>query len=101
MSSASVRSITCLTPSNGGTSSSCIRTACKPHPAALRRTPFERTKGEGDMRRLIPAALAATVAALLVAVGASSAGRPGNHYKVMGLASDVPGLAPVTDANLQ
>jgi uncharacterized protein (TIGR03118 family) len=53
------------------------------------------------MQRLVPAALAATLAALLVAVGASSAGGPGNHYKVTALASDVPGLAPVTDANLQ
>ena len=53
------------------------------------------------MQRLVPAALAATLAALLVTVGASSAGRPGNHYKVTVLASDVPGLAPVTDANLQ
>jgi uncharacterized protein (TIGR03118 family) len=53
------------------------------------------------MKRLVPAALAATLVALLVAVGASSAGRPGNHYKVTNLASDVPGLAPVTDSNLQ
>jgi uncharacterized protein (TIGR03118 family) len=53
------------------------------------------------MQRLVPAALAATLAALLVAVAASSAGGPGNHYKMTGLASDVPGLAPVTDANLQ
>jgi uncharacterized protein (TIGR03118 family) len=53
------------------------------------------------MKRLVPAALAATLAAALIAVGASSAGLPGNHYKVTRLASDVPGLAPVTDANLQ
>jgi len=53
------------------------------------------------MKRLVLAAIAATLAAALVAVGASSAGRPGNHYKVTGLASDVSGLAPVTDANLQ
>jgi uncharacterized protein (TIGR03118 family) len=53
------------------------------------------------MQRLGPAALAATLVAALVAVGASSAGRPGNHYKVTPLASDVPGLAPVTDSNLQ
>src|SRR2546423_11022255 len=53
------------------------------------------------MHRLVPAALATTLAALLVAVGASSAGRPGNHYTMTGLASDVPGLAPVTDGNLQ
>jgi uncharacterized protein (TIGR03118 family) len=53
------------------------------------------------MQRLVPAALATTLAALLLAAGASSAGRPGNHYTMTGLASDVPGLAPVTDANLQ
>ena len=53
------------------------------------------------MQRLVPDALAATLAALLVAVGASSAERPGNHYQVTPLASDVPGMAPVTDANLQ
>ena len=53
------------------------------------------------MKRLVPAALAVMLAAALVAVGASSAGRPGNHYTMTGLASDVPGLAPVTDANLQ
>src|SRR5436305_12882481 len=101
MSSASVRSIRCLTSTNGGTPPSCIRTASKPYPPALRRTSFERKRGNGDMQRLVPAALAATFAALLLAVGASSAGRPGNHYTMTGLASDVPGLAPVTDANLQ
>jgi len=53
------------------------------------------------MYRLVPAALAATLVAALVAVSASSAGGPGNHYKMTGLASDVSGLAPVTDANLQ
>jgi len=53
------------------------------------------------MKRLVPVAFAATLAAALVAVGASSAGRPGNHYTVTPLASDVPGMAPVTDANLQ
>jgi hypothetical protein len=53
------------------------------------------------MKRLVPAAFAATLIAALIAVGASSAGRSGNHYKVTALASDVPGLAPVTDANLQ
>jgi uncharacterized protein (TIGR03118 family) len=53
------------------------------------------------MQRLVPAALAAMLAAALIAVGASSAGRPGNHYKVTPLASDVSGLAPVTDSNLQ
>src|SRR5437763_13301979 len=63
--------------------------------------PLSDKKGGGDMKRLVPAALAVTLAAALVAVGASSAGRPGNHYTMTGLASDVPGLAPVTDANLQ
>ena len=53
------------------------------------------------MHRLVPAALAATLAAALLVVGASSASRPGNHYQVTPLASDVSGLAPVTDANLQ
>jgi uncharacterized protein (TIGR03118 family) len=53
------------------------------------------------MKRLIPAALAAALVVALVAVGASSAEGPGNHYKVTNLASDVPGLAPATDSNLQ
>ena len=53
------------------------------------------------MKRLVPAALAATLGAALVAVGASSAGPPGNHYTVTPLASDVPSMAPVTDSNLQ
>jgi uncharacterized protein (TIGR03118 family) len=53
------------------------------------------------MHRLVPAALATTLAAALLVVGTSAASRPGNHYKVTPLASDVSGLAPVTDANLQ
>jgi uncharacterized protein (TIGR03118 family) len=53
------------------------------------------------MKRLVPAALAATLAAALLAVGATSAAPPGNHYTVTPLASDVPGLAPTTDPNLQ
>jgi uncharacterized protein (TIGR03118 family) len=53
------------------------------------------------MKRLVPAALAATLACALLAAGASSAARPGNHYRVTPLASDVPGLAPETDSNLQ
>lgn len=53
------------------------------------------------MQRLVPAALAATLAAALFAAGASPAARPGNHYAVTPLASDVPGLAPTTDSNLQ
>jgi uncharacterized protein (TIGR03118 family) len=53
------------------------------------------------MKRLVPAAIAAALAVALVTVGASSAGRPGNHYTVTNLASDVPGLAPTTDSNLQ
>ena len=53
------------------------------------------------MKRLVPVAFAATLAAALVAAGASPAARPGNHYTIAALASDVPGLAPVTDGNLQ
>ena len=53
------------------------------------------------MKRLVPAALAATLACALLAAGATSAARPGNHYTVTRLASDVPGLAATTDANLQ
>jgi uncharacterized protein (TIGR03118 family) len=52
------------------------------------------------MKRLVPAALAATLAAALLAVGATSAASPGNLYTVTPLASDVPGLAPATDPNL-
>jgi uncharacterized protein (TIGR03118 family) len=53
------------------------------------------------MHRLVPVALAATLTAAVLAVGATSAARPGNRYTVTPLASDVPGLAPVTDSNLQ
>jgi uncharacterized protein (TIGR03118 family) len=53
------------------------------------------------MHRLVPVALAATLVAALLAVGATSAAPPGNHYKVTPLASDIPGLAPATDPNLQ
>src|SRR6476660_3327031 len=53
------------------------------------------------MQRLIPAALAATLAAALLVVGAAPAAPPGNHYTITPLASDVPGLAPATDANLE
>jgi uncharacterized protein (TIGR03118 family) len=53
------------------------------------------------MHRLVPVALAATLVAALLAVGAAPAARPGNHYTVTPLASDVPGLAPATDSNLQ
>jgi uncharacterized protein (TIGR03118 family) len=53
------------------------------------------------MHRLVPAALAATLVVALLAVGAAPAAPPGNQYKVTPLASDVPGLAPATDPNLQ
>src|SRR5262252_9028313 len=53
------------------------------------------------MKRLVPVALAATLAVALFAVGGTSAAPPGNQYTVTPLASDVPGLAPATDANLQ
>ena len=53
------------------------------------------------MHRFVPAALAATIAFALLAVAAAPAAPPGNRYAVTPLASDVPGLAPVTDANLQ
>ncbi|HJQ75294.1 MAG TPA: TIGR03118 family protein [Gaiellaceae bacterium] len=53
------------------------------------------------MHRLVPAALAATLAAALLAVGATSAAPPGNRYKVTPLASDVQGKAPTVDSNLQ
>jgi uncharacterized protein (TIGR03118 family) len=52
------------------------------------------------MHRFVPAALAATIAAALLAVAAATAAPHGNHYAVTPLASDVPGLAPTTDANL-
>jgi uncharacterized protein (TIGR03118 family) len=53
------------------------------------------------MQRLVLAALAAMLALALFAVGAAPAAPPGNHYMVTPLASDVPGLAPATDPNLQ
>ena len=54
------------------------------------------------MHRFVWAAIAATIAAALLAVAAASAAPPSkNHYVVTPLASDVPGLAPATDANLK
>src|SRR4029077_233295 len=53
------------------------------------------------MHRLVLAALAAAIATALLTVGAAPAAPPGDHFKVTPLASDVPGLAPVTDLNLQ
>ena len=53
------------------------------------------------MHRLIPAALAAALAATLLAIGSASAAPPGDHYQITPLASDIPGLAPTTDPNLQ
>src|SRR5436305_10301620 len=52
------------------------------------------------MHRFVLAAFAAAIAAALLAVAAPAAPR-GNHYAVTPLASDVPGLAPATDANLK
>lgn len=52
------------------------------------------------MHRLVRAAAAAAIAAALLAVAASAAPHS-NRYAVTPLASDVPGLAPVTDAHLQ
>src|SRR4051795_13199944 len=66
-----------------------------------RRRSGEREKGE-PMHRLVLAALAAASATALLAVAAALAAPPGkNHYVVTPLASDVPGLAPATDANLK
>ena len=55
------------------------------------------------MHRLVTAAFAATIATALLTVGAASGARAGkgNHFKVTKLASDVPGLAQTTDANLK
>jgi uncharacterized protein (TIGR03118 family) len=53
------------------------------------------------MHRLVSAALAATIAFALLAVSAASAKPPHDRYAVTPLASDVPGLAPTTDANLK
>ncbi|HEY1564700.1 MAG TPA: TIGR03118 family protein [Gaiellaceae bacterium] len=53
------------------------------------------------MHRLVPAALAATLAATLFAAGAAPAAPPGGRYQVTPIASDVAGMAPTTDANLQ
>jgi uncharacterized protein (TIGR03118 family) len=53
------------------------------------------------MHRFVLAAFAAAIATALLIVGAAPAASPGNHFKVTPLASDVPGLAPVTDSNLQ
>src|SRR6476659_9838785 len=54
------------------------------------------------MHRFALAALAATIASALLVVAAAPAAPPGkNHYGVTPLASDVPGLAPTTDASLK
>jgi uncharacterized protein (TIGR03118 family) len=54
------------------------------------------------MHRFVWAALAAASATALLAVAAALAAPPSkNHYVVTPLASDVPGLAPATDANLK
>jgi len=53
------------------------------------------------MHRFGSAAFAAAIAAALLAVGVASAAPHGNRYTVTPLASDVPGLAPATDANLK
>ena len=54
------------------------------------------------MPRFVLAALAAASATALLAVAAALAAPPSkNHYVVTPLASDVPGLAPATDANLK
>jgi uncharacterized protein (TIGR03118 family) len=52
------------------------------------------------MHRLVRAASAAAIAAALLAVAASAAPHS-DRYAVTPLASDVPGLAPATDANLK
>ena len=53
------------------------------------------------MHRFVSAAFAAAIAAALLTVGAASAAPHSNRYAVTPLASDVPGLAPTTDANLK
>jgi uncharacterized protein (TIGR03118 family) len=55
------------------------------------------------MHRYVLAAFAAAIAAALLAGAAALAAPPGkgNHYQVTPLASEVPGLAPTTDANLK
>jgi uncharacterized protein (TIGR03118 family) len=52
------------------------------------------------MHRLVPAALAAAIAAALLVAGAAPAKPPGGRYTVTPLVSDVPGLAPTTDSNV-
>ncbi|MGN6429268.1 MAG: TIGR03118 family protein [Gaiellaceae bacterium] len=47
------------------------------------------------------ALLAIVVVAGLVAAAPTQAGPPGNHFTVTPLVSDIPGVAPTTDANLQ
>jgi len=54
------------------------------------------------MHRFVLAALAAASAIALLAVAVALAAPPSkNHYVVTPLASDVPGLAPATDASLK
>lgn len=55
------------------------------------------------MRRFVLAALAATIATALLAAAGTQAAPLGKNkqYTVTPLASDVPGLAPATDANLK
>jgi uncharacterized protein (TIGR03118 family) len=47
------------------------------------------------------ALLASIIVAGLVAAAPTQAGPPDNHYTVTPLVSDIPGVAPTTDANLQ
>ena len=53
------------------------------------------------MFRLAPVALAAGLVAALVVAGAAPAAPPGTKYTVTPLVSNIPGVAPTTDANLQ
>jgi uncharacterized protein (TIGR03118 family) len=51
--------------------------------------------------RLAPVALAAALVTALVTAGAAPASQPDTKYKLTPLVSNVPGLAPVTDANVE
>src|SRR4051794_40749586 len=57
--------------------------------------------GGAFMFRLAPVVLAAGLVAAFVVAGAAPAAPPGTKYTVTPLVSNVPGLAPVTDPNVE
>src|SRR3954452_13079496 len=85
-----------MTP--GATSSTVV---FKPSGGRRRSGTGETAMGGGFMFRIAPVALAAGLVTAFVVAGAAPAAPPGTRYTVTPLVSNVPGLAPVTDPNVQ